>query len=127
MRLPMRKVENMHITKTIHVALLKVLSCTGNAKVKKAEKLFERANTTAFRDYVTPMSKCKNLGQWKARALSAGVPAEGALALRTPIECVTALMLQYIYHCQAGDPISASLESRDKYVDESLTRWLSQA
>ena len=127
MRLPMRKVENMHITKIIHVALLKVLACTGNAKVKDAEQLFERAHTIAFRDYVRPMSKCKNLSQWEARALSAGVPAEGSLALRTPVECVTALMLQCIYHCQAGDPISASLESRDKYVDESLTNWLSQA
>ena len=73
-----------------------------------------------------PMSKCKHLTQWKARAHTVGIPFEGPVALRSPAECVTLLMLRYIYECQAGDAISASLESRGLYVDENLTSWLSQ-
>ena len=72
------------------------------------------------------MATCKNLQQWKARALVASIPLEAVFALRSLDEAVQALVIRYIFEAQIGDLVSANLESRDHYIDEHATTWLSQ-
>ena len=79
-----------------------------------------------FRSPFVVLVKCKNMAQWKARVLAAGIPQEAALSVRSPLEAIRLLAVRFIFEAEPGEALCSSLRDRAYFMDEEGCEWLSQ-
>ena len=97
--------------------------CLSNAKVAPAAALFEHGNHTTWIGYFSALGKCKNIEQWRARAIAANCPSEAALACRSTNDCGRLLALKFIAD-KHGDPVSADLQRNADFITPAASRYL---
>ena len=119
-------IADLYFSKGISRNFIAFCSCAGTAKAKEAEALFNSEEIVSLARYIIPLIRCKGFLQWQGRALALKVPSEAVLATRSAAEAIKLIALKYISTCQIGDPISADLKSRERFIDANLTNWMSQ-
>lgn len=89
-------------------------------------RLSSTETTVDFMKYSNVLARCKNLSQWKARALCVKVPAEAVLTARSPTDALRMLAMKFIFDADHGDLMPADLASRDTFINGEVTTRLSQ-
>ena len=100
--------------------------CDKNVKIQAVSQLLSTDPHVAFTRYSEVLAKCKNLAQWKARGLAAGIPRDSILNVRSPGEALRLLGLKFLFNANPGDVITADLRNRSFYVEQELEDYLSQ-
>ena len=108
----------------IHKKFALFCRCTGNAKLKDTDCLFEREDTISFTRYFESLGKCKSLAQWRTRLEATKFPPASIAATRSVQDVGRLLVLQFIAHTQPGEPFGAELTGREHFLDEDYHTWL---
>ena len=123
---PLRRVTERVVNDTTHASFAAYCSVDKNRKMEIVEELIRKEGGVAWSRYWPDIQQCKNLGQWKARALAAKLSSESVFAARTPPEALRLLAVRFMFDAPLGDVISADLRDRDYFLDQEALQWLAQ-
>ena len=125
-RQAMLSVTEWTLTLQIHDAFMEFCSCVRNTKASEATALFAGDPSISYTRYWAALQKCKNITQWKARALAAGLPSEAVLAIRGMGDAGRLMVVGFISKAQPGDAITADLRQRSHFIDAETDTYPSQ-
>ena len=118
------KVTGWSANLEVHKKFALFCRCTGNAKLKDTDRLFDREETITFTRYFDSLGKCKSIRQWRDRLEATNFPPASVAATRSIQDVGRLLVLQFIAHTQPGDPFGAELTNREHFLDEGYCTWL---
>ena len=125
-RTPMFRMTQWMISREIHTRFATFCKCDRNDKLKHADALFTSEVAVTYVRYAEQLAKCKNMAQWKARALAGGVPQEASLSVRTSGEAIRLVAIRFIFDSQPGDVLTTDMKSRSFFMEDDLETFLSQ-
>ena len=118
------KVSGWSANLDVHKKFATFCRCSGNAKLKDTDSLFDREETITFTRYFDSLGKCKSIRQWRDRLEATNFPPATVAATRSIQDVGRLLVLQFIAHTQPGDPFGAELTNREHFLDEGYCTWL---
>ena len=118
------KISGWSANLEVHKKFALFCRCTGNAKLKDTDCLFEREDTISFTRYFESLGKCKSLAQWRTRLEATKFPPASIAATRSVQDVGRLLVLQFIAHTPTGEPFGAELTGREHFLDEDYQTWL---
>ena len=121
------RVTTWTLTLDVHDSFLVYCSTVRNQKAKEATALFAGEGSIGYTNSWTALQKCKNITQWKARALSQGLPSEAVLVVRNMGDIGGLLVLGFLHNSQPGNAIAADLKSRESFIQADIELYLSQS
>ena len=126
LRTPAAKISEWVVDAGIHDKFKLFTKCEHNQKMELVEALLAREQHASFAKYADVLIKCKNFGQWRARANKIQVPAEAVSACRVPTEVLRLMVLKFMQKAPLGEAISALPVDRATFVDEGAAEYMSQ-
>ena len=121
---PADRITEWVVHMTIHLLFSAFCRTESNRKLKDTTDLVQSSTDVSSARYFESIKHCKNIGQWMARLLAVGMPAEGVAACKTMNEVGRLMGLMLIHGQGVGEPISADLRSREYWVGPELQAWL---